>query len=142
MPEKIAQNQFVQLMTQLAEAWSTQNTESALDCFCEDAVYMEPPDIQLYMGREQLRPYFAALQPGTYMTFHNLCFNETTQVGMGEYTFGMAGNKTADVGVIVVELEDGKIQHWREYQRKGPADFSQFIAHEGKEFEWHIGNYP
>jgi hypothetical protein len=133
---------FMQLMTRLAAAWSIQDTEAALSCFCDDAIYMEPPDVQLYMGHEQLRPYFAALRPGIYMTFHNLCFNEPTQTGMGEYTFGMSGKETADVGVIVVELQDGRIKKWREYQRKGPADFDQFSAHEGKEFEWHIGNYP
>jgi hypothetical protein len=133
---------FFQLMTRLAEAWSTQDTEAALACFCKDAIYMEPPDVQFYLGHQQLRPYFAALQPGIYMTFHNLCFNEATQIGMGEFTFGMSGKETADVGVVVVELQNGRIKKWREYPRKGPADFEQFRVHEGKEFEWHIGNYP
>lgn len=142
MSKKITHKKFVQLMTRLAEAWSTQNTENALECFSDSAIYMEPPNIQLYLGHEQLRPYFDALESGTNMVFHNLCFNETTQVGMGEYTFGMKGVEIADVGVVVIQVQNGKINHWREYQRKGAADFSQFIAHEGKEFEWHIGNYP
>jgi len=140
--EKIKQDEFEQLMMKLAEAWTSQNTEIGLACFCEKAIYMEPPDKQLYIGHEQLRPYFDALEPGTYMRCHNLCFNEEKQVGMCEYTFGMEGIEQADVGVVVVELEDGKINHWREYQRKGPSDFNLFISHEGKEFEWHIGNYP
>lgn len=134
--------QFSQLMNRLAAAWSEQDTETALECFSKTAIYMEPPNIQLYRGHEQLRPYFAALEPGTYLTLHNLCFNESTQVGMAEYTFGIAGKDIADVGIIVVTLANGKIINWREYQQKGPADFNQFIAHEGKEFEWHIGNYP
>jgi hypothetical protein len=129
-------------MSQLAQSWSTQNTDAALSCFTMDAIYMEPPNMQLYLGHEQLRPYFAALKPGTYMTFHNLCFNETTQVGMGEYSFGMKDKTVADVGVVVVHIENGKITQWREYQRKGSADFATFIAHEGKVFQWHIGNYP
>ena len=134
--------QFSRLMSQLADSWQSQNTEAALNCFTKDAVYMEPPNIQLYIGHEQLRPYFAALKPGTYLTLHNLCFNQTSQVGMAEYTFGMEGKELADVGVIVVQLEAGKIAKWREYQRKGPANFAKFTAHEGKAFEWHIGNYP
>ena len=142
MPDNLSFAQFNQLMTQLAESWTEQKTENALDCFSEYAVYMEPPDVQLYLGHEQLRPYFSALTPGTYMTFHNLCFNETTQMGMGEYSFGSSNSDTADVGVAVVQIEKGKITHWREYQRKGPANFAEFSTHEGKEFEWHIGNYP
>lgn len=133
---------FYALMEQLARAWSQQDTDSALACFSQDAVYMEPPDIQIYQGQEQLRPYFAALSPGTFMRFHNLWFDEAKQVGAGEYSFGSAGKATADHGIVVVELRDGKIAFWREYQRKGPSVFRDFIGTEGKTWQWHIGNYP
>ncbi len=142
MESMLTHNLFDQLMNKLAVAWSEQDTDDALACFTEDAVYMEPPDVQFYHGHEQLRPYFAALEPGMYLAFHNLCFNELTQVGMAEFTFGRIGRDTADVGVIVITVENGKIKNWREYLRKGPADFKQFVAYEGKEFQWHIGNYP
>lgn len=49
---------FVALMQRLARAWSEQDTGAALACFTADAVYMEPPDIQLYEGHDQLGPYF------------------------------------------------------------------------------------
>ena len=62
------------LLERLATAWSKQDTELALSCFTEDAVYMEPPDIQL--------------------------------------------------------------------QRKGPTVFCEFVARDGKTWQWHIGNYP
>jgi ketosteroid isomerase-like protein len=133
---------YVALMNRLAAAWSTQDTDAGLDCFTEDAVYMEPPDIQIYLGREQLRPYFAALKPGTYLRFHHLWFDEATQTGAGEYSFGGEGKPLADHGVMVVEIRQGKIAFWREYQRKGPAPFDQFLAVEGKAWQWHIGNYP
>jgi ketosteroid isomerase-like protein len=134
--------EFCALMEQLARAWSQQDTDSALACFSQDAVYMEPPDIQIYQGHEQLRLYFAALTPGTFMRFHNLWFDETKQVGAGEYSFGSAGKAMADHGIVVVELRDGKIAFWREYQRKGPSVFQDFIGIEGKTWQWHIGNYP
>jgi ketosteroid isomerase-like protein len=134
--------QFDSLMEQLAHAWSQQDTELALACFIQDAVYSEPPDIQLYKGYEQLRPYFAALKPGTFMHFHNLWFNEPNQIGAGEYSFGMTGETTADHGIVVVELRDGRIAFWREYQRQGPSAFQDFIALTGKTWQWHIGNYP
>jgi ketosteroid isomerase-like protein len=133
---------FRTLMEQLARAWSEQDTEAALDCFTLDALYTEPPDIQLYRGHDQLRPYFAALKPGTRMEFHQLWFDPQQQSGVGEYSFGMAGRPTADHGVVVVTLHEGRIAVWREYQRKGPASFAAFLATEGKTWQWHIGNYP
>lgn len=135
-------HEFNVLMEGLARAWSQQDTDSALACFTDDAVYIEPPDIQIYLGREQLRPYFAALRPGTFMRFHNLWFDESKQTGAGEYSFGMAGAENADHGVTIVELRDGRIAFWREYQRKGPSAFQDFIRTEGKTWQWHIGNYP
>lgn len=129
-------------MEQLATAWTTQDTDLGLVCFTEDAVYMEPPDVQFYRGHEQLRPYFAALKPGMFMKWHSLMFDEATQTGAGEYTFGMTDQPQADHGVAVVTIEQGVIAFWREYQRKGPQPFTQFLAVEGKIWQWHIGNYP
>ena len=129
-------------MERLATAWSTQDTDLALSCFTDDAVYMEPPDIQLYLGQAQLRPYFAALSADTFMHFHNLMLDETGQIGAGEYSFGTADDPTADHGVAVVELEEERIAFWREYQRKGPTPFSRFIERDDKVWQWHIGNYP
>jgi len=135
-------DEFRELLERLAHAWSTQDTELGLGCFTEDASYTEPPDIQLYVGQEQLRPYFAALSVGTFMRFHTIAFDERSQRGFGEYSFGNERSETADHGVAVVDVVDGRIAAWREYQRKGVSDFAGFVATEGKTFEWHIGNYP
>jgi hypothetical protein len=134
--------EFGELMERLARAWSTQETELGLSCFTEDAVYMEPPDVQLFVGHAELRPYFAALTPGTFMRFNAIMFDENGQVGAGEYAFGDERSQTADHGVAVVEVEDGRIRFWREYQRKGPAEFADFFAREEKTWQWHIGKYP
>lgn len=133
---------FKALMRRLGEAWSTQDTELALSCFTEDAVYMEPPDVQLYVGHAQLRPYFAALTPGTFMRFRALAFDEDEQTGAAEYVFGGEEQPMADHGVAVVELHGERIGFWREYQRKGPASFDEFFALDGKRWQWHIGSYP
>ena len=136
------QGEFRELMERLARGWSTQDTDLALSCFTPDAVYMEPPDLQLFVGHDQLRPYFAALTPGTYMRFRVLAFDEDAQVGAGEYAFGSEEEDTADHGVAVVELENGRIRFWREYQRKGPPAVEEFLRVDGKRWQWHIGNYP
>ena len=139
---RLSTQEFQALMEKLAHAWSYQDTDLALACFALDATYIEPPDIQFYNGQEQLRPYFAALKPGTFMHFHNLWFDEAKQVGAGEYSFGMTVKTTADHGVVVVELRDWQIAFWREYQRQGPSVFQDFIGTEGKTWQWHIRNYP
>jgi SnoaL-like domain len=139
--EGIKESDFRELMNRLADGWSRQNTEQALSCFTENAVYMEPPNIQFYEGHIQLRPYFAALKPGTFMRFHNLWFDESRQVGAGEYSFGESGATTADHGVVVVELRDRRIAFWREYQQKGPISFDRFLDKNQKEWKWTIRNY-
>jgi SnoaL-like domain len=133
---------FRELMQRVERGWSTQNTDLALSSFAEDAVYMEPPDLQLYRGHAELRPYFGALTPGYFMRFHRLFFDEASQSGGGEYSFGVEGEKTADHGAVVVELRGGKIAFWREYQRKGPMPFEAFAAADGKGWQWTIKNYP
>lgn len=133
---------FEDVMRRLARSWSVQDTEAAVACFTPDAIYTEPPDVQLYRGHAQLRRYFGALKPGTFMRFHNLWFDERSQMGAGEFSFGREGKDTADVGIAVVRMERGRIAKWREYHRKGPADFDRFISTENKTFRWHIGNYP
>ena len=134
--------QFRELMQKVERGWSTQDTDLALSAFTADAVYMEPPNVQLFRGHAELRPYFGALTPGTFMRFHRLFFDEASQTGGGEYSFGTEGQKTADHGVAVVEVRDGRIAFWREYQRKGPQPFETFLATEGKDWQWTIRNYP
>jgi uncharacterized protein YciI len=133
---------FRELMHKVEHGWSTQDTERALSAFAKDAVYMEPPNLQLYRGHAELRRYFGALTAGYFMRFHRLFFDEASQSGGGEYSFGEEGDKTADHGTVVVELRDGKIAFWREYQRKGPMPFEAFASPEGKNWQWTIENYP
>lgn len=127
-------------MNTTAEGWSTQNTDMALSCFSEDAVYMEPPSSQYYKGHEQLRPFFKALNKSHEMTFHNLWFDEETQTGAGEFTFSY-GSDTSSVGVVIIELTDGKISFWREYFTDGPTNFKEFLKVEGKDWEWTVEDY-
>jgi ketosteroid isomerase-like protein len=127
---------FERTMATLAEAWSKQDTARALQCFTVDAIYMQPPDLQLYRGTAELAKLFAGLRPGTSMTFHHLAFDEKAQIGFGEFSFGRSGAATADHGVVVVTLRDGRISSWREYFEGGPASFADFVRIEGKTWKW------
>lgn len=133
---------FVGLLNELADAWAEPDPDRAAACFTDDAVYMEPPDQQLFVGRDQLTAYFGPLEVGTYLRFQHLWFDEVSQTGAVEFSFGVEAGDTADHGVAVIEVRGGRIAVWREYHRKGPADFDGFVATGPKEWVWHIGNYP
>jgi hypothetical protein len=52
------------------------------------------------------------------MKWHHMAFDEATQIGFGEYTFGL--NKQYH-GVVVVRVPDGRIANWRDSHRKHSA---------------------
>ena len=130
------------LLERLASAWAARDPVVAAECFTQKAVYMEPPDRQVFIGQDELRAYFSPLEPGTYLTFRNVAFDESDSVGMVEFSFGVSERPTASHGVAVTQIEDGRISIWREYWRSGPSAWDEFISVEGKDWEWHIGNYP
>src|SRR5215218_7112162 len=116
-------------MERLARTWTDNDTPMSLAHFTEDAVYIEPPDLQRYKGHNELRLFFNNLTLGTTMTWHNLWFDEATQRGAGEYSFSLDGwASEANHGVAVVEMRDGLIATWREYQRRGPLSFESFTG--------------
>jgi ketosteroid isomerase-like protein len=133
--------EFRDLLERLAAAWGRQDTDAALDCFTDDAEYMEPPDGQLFVGRDELRPFFADLEPGTTMTWHGCWLDEEGGTGAGEFTFAEPDEDEADHGVAIVTLRDGRISTWREYLTRGPAEFERFVARDAKTWRWHIGSY-
>jgi len=137
-PREPRATEFESVMATLAEAWSKQDTKLALSSFTADALYIQPPDLQMYRGTAELEKLFAALRPGTFMKFHNLAFDAGTQVGFGEFSFGRAGAAKADHGVVVVTLRGGRISLWREYFQAGPSSFSDFVKVEGKTWKWTV----
>ena len=128
------------LLERLATAWSTQDTELALSCFTEDAVDMEPPDIQLYVGHEQLRPYFAALAPGRSWSSTTSC----STAADGAVRASTFRERRRTWPFRAWRSSSSKTTHRRlaRISAKGPALFSEFVATYGKSWQWHIGNYP
>jgi hypothetical protein len=129
-------------LNEVASGWEGGDPERALGAFTHDAVYIEPPDIQLFRGRDELRRYFAAVPLRTLMRWQGLWFDEASQTGAGEFSFWQEGRVRATHGVAVITLHQGRIALWREYQREGPATFKEFCQAGGKAFRWHGGNYP
>jgi hypothetical protein len=86
--QKIDTAQFEILVTSLADGWNQGNARKAADCFTENAIYSEPPDKQLYRGREALFKFFGGNEGrkgAMKMAWHHLIFNERTQIGAGDH---------------------------------------------------------
>jgi hypothetical protein len=118
--------EFRQLMNTIAEGWNEGNAHKAADCFSEEAVYIEPPDTQVYHGRDELYEFFGGPngpEIPMHMTWHHLAFNEEEQVGFGEYSFRMHGNYH---GIVTVKVENALIKFWREYQYKTDLSWEEF----------------
>jgi hypothetical protein len=124
---KISTAEFEHLMQTIADGWNEGNARKSAECFSEDAVYIEPPDRQVYYGRTEFYEFFGE-DHGTdipmKMTWHHLAFNESEQIGFGEYTFEMHGRYH---GIVVVKLELGSVKYWREYQYKTELTWEEFI---------------
>jgi SnoaL-like domain len=112
----------------VAAGWNSNRAELAASCFTEAAVYLEPPDRQLYRGRPALREFFvASIAPprSDRLRWHAVAFDSVRQVGFGEYTYRGQQNYH---GIVVVHLEGGLIRSWREYQYGSPLSWEAFVG--------------
>ena len=140
--KRIDTEAFRELLDELSRAWAACDAPRAALLFTSEAVYMEPPDVQLFHGTTQLEAYFSPLTPGTFLEWHGVWFDEPSQTGAGEFSFGVTGAETADHGMVMIEIENGRIRTWREYPRKGPRSFREFSSVAKPSWQWHAGNYP
>jgi hypothetical protein len=127
-PARTGAAEFRALMQKLADGWSSGNARQAADCFTEDAVYSEPPDKQLHRGRDALFRFFGGEKgrpQAMKMTWHHLAFDESRQIGFGEFTFEYGGRVH---GVAVVRIAEGRIRNWREYWYESSLDWDRFVG--------------
>jgi hypothetical protein len=125
--DKITAAQFKELMQMVAAGWNEGNAKKAADWYSEDALYTEPPEKQVYVGRKALYEFFGGdrkPEPPMKMTWHHLAFDEATQIGFGEYTFQMHNRYH---GIVIVKIRSGKISNWREYQYKSDLEWREFV---------------
>jgi hypothetical protein len=54
---------FSAMLDSVAVAWNSARPALAVSCFTETAVYLEPPDRQLYRGRRALGDFFCRVDP-------------------------------------------------------------------------------
>jgi len=121
---------FTALLQRVADGWTLGDPAAAADCFAIDAVYVEPPDAQRHVGREDLAAFFHGDGPQPRrmsMTWHHVAYDPETGVGFGEYTFSSPTGFAAH-GVTVVTVIDGRIATWREYQYPSTIPFRDFAG--------------
>ena len=121
-------NEFYQLMETGARGWNSNDARLAADRFSDNAMYSAPPDPRVRGGRETLFEFFGGplgRPRPMQMTWHHLAFEESTQIGFGEYTF------TYDLrthGIVIVRIVGGHIANWREYEHASPLDWEQMVS--------------
>lgn len=113
--KNITQQEFAELLQHLADGWNQGNAQQAASCFTQDALYTEPPDKQYYIGRDALYQFFGGANGRAgemNMVWHHILFDETRQIGAGEFTFTYGDTVH---GVTMIKVRDGLISNWREY---------------------------
>lgn len=130
VPDPVAHDQsdFAELLNRLAEHWNSGDSRAAAECFTPDAVYVEPPQKQTYVGREALFQFFGGDQgrPNAMsMRWHRMVFDAQKQQGMGEFTFRYGSQVH---GVAIIDLRNGLISQWREYWYSSELPFDEFVA--------------
>ncbi len=126
--DELSASEFETLMQTVAEGWNASDARKAADCFTEQAIYTEPPDKQIYKGRDALFKFFGGdegRKEPMKMTWHHLVFDEKKQVGAGEFTFEYGGKVH---GIVIVKVTSGKISNWREYWYESALDWERFTG--------------
>ncbi|WP_394835814.1 nuclear transport factor 2 family protein [Pendulispora rubella] len=120
--------EFRALMNAVAEGWNGNDARKAVDCFTDDALYSSPPSPRVRRGRAALYEFFGGA-PGRprpmRMQWHHLVFDESTQIGAGEYTFEY---EVRTHGVVMLRLRDGKISNWREYEQESRLSWDDAVG--------------
>jgi uncharacterized protein (TIGR02246 family) len=126
--------EFAALLRRVADGWNLGDPRAAADCFTVDAVYVEPPDTQRHVGRDNLAAFFHGDGPEPRrmsMTWHHVAYDPETATGFGEYSFSIPGSIPggfAAHGVAVVTVQEGRIATWREYQYPSTLSFREFAG--------------
>jgi hypothetical protein len=73
-PKQIRAEEFRSLMQTVSEGWNEADARKSADCFAAGAIYSEPPDKQLYAGRQARYDFFGGDKkpdPPMQMTGHH-----------------------------------------------------------------------
>jgi len=116
--------EFRTLLDELAAAWRDRRYVDAVQLFTPDIRYLDPTRYSM-RGREALLAFFQNDEGYPQLTtWHNVLFDDDAQVGAVEYSY--RGTHLYH-GVVLVNLQDGRISRWREYQHVSDLDWESFF---------------
>lgn len=127
---KLNSAEFQKLANTVASGWNQDNAKKAASAFAENAIYVEPPNKQRYVGREALFKFFSGNSgrpEQMQMVWHHLVFDEVQQLGVGEFTFRSGINYQVH-GTVMIKVTNGLISHWREYLSKSSLPWEEFVG--------------
>ncbi|MER2264316.1 nuclear transport factor 2 family protein [Methylobacterium oxalidis] len=129
--DRSATRVFCELLDRVARGWNTGDAALAASAFTEDAVYVEPPDRQRYVGRDALFRFFGGGSPKPKrmsMIWHGAAFDAAGRSGFGEYTFALPDDGFQVHGVAAIGVRAALIATWREYQTPSALAFPAFAG--------------
>ncbi|MGD9561070.1 MAG: nuclear transport factor 2 family protein [Pyrinomonadaceae bacterium] len=119
----MTRGEFDEMLAMLASGWAARDYDKVIACFSENVFYADPMNYA-FSDRESLLDFFTN-DDGREQTcaFHHSIFDEARQLGSAEYTYE---GTYRYYGTVWVEIADGKISAWREYQHRSDKDREEF----------------
>jgi hypothetical protein len=127
--DRVTSEEFKKLMRTIAEGWNEGNAKKAADCYSADAIYSAPPGSKNRKGREVLFEFFGGdkgREAPMNMNWHDLAFDEESQIGFGEYTFRYKDYQAH--GIVAARVRHRKIGNWREYEVPSKLSWQPFVG--------------
>ncbi|MCX6116546.1 MAG: hypothetical protein NT027_03320 [Proteobacteria bacterium] len=123
--------EFSDLLNHIAQAWSRRDHSEVLKAFAPDVHYADPLRYS-FKSKDELKEFFGPDNSGPLQqcVIHLTLFDEESQIGAAEYTY--IGHHQYR-GVALIQLKDGFIIRWREYQHIDTRSRTDFLS--GTEFQ-------
>ena len=115
--------EFRAMLALLADGWSQGEYRLVASRFADQIFYCDPKNYTFHT-REALLAFFE--DDGgkqQYCKFHNSLFDEQRQLGVAEFTY--VGTFCYH-GTVWIEIRDGQIVSWREYQHISDKNWDEF----------------
>ena len=117
------QSEFAAMLRRLADGWTGRDYETVAQHFAEDVFYSDPLNYTFH-DRSSLLQFFRDDEGMPQSCrFHDLLFDEERQAGVAEYSYG---GTYVYHGTVWIELKEGLIISWREYQHRSDQEREEF----------------
>ena len=120
----ITTEKFKQIMQQYGEAWESLDSQALLRIFSKDATYQATPFGKPYKGHEEIRNYWENVvktkERNVKFTLGNIFVKNNIGIAGWKANFIRMDNGNSEElrGIILIEIQNGKIKKLWEYWHK------------------------